>query len=210
VLGEFAGRRLACGALLALIVAMLFAAPAQAQPSHQPAQPKPSTPGGLPIQLPALGGVHLPIKLPIGLGMLTGKSTTPPPTSTSPSRPPSSAPPSTNRPPTHTRRPSSTHPTAPASRGSAQPAKADRRFAVAAGVARTHAVNPHKHPRHRSKTHAIRPAAHRGAVADLFKHPLSEPNVELLLGVIALLGLGVIGIVTMSGRRARPARKHRR
>jgi hypothetical protein len=71
-------------------------------------------------------------------------------------------------------------------------------------------VNPHKHPRHRSKTHAIRPAAHRGAVADLFKHPLSEPNVELLLGVIALLGLGVIGIVTMSGRRARPARKHRR
>jgi hypothetical protein len=77
-------------------------------------------------------------------------------------------------------------------------------------VARTHAVNPHKHPRDRSRTRSIRPAAHRGAVADLFKHPLSEPNVELLLGVIALLGLGVIGIVTMSGRRARPARKHRR
>jgi hypothetical protein len=75
-------------------------------------------------------------------------------------------------------------------------------------------VRRHHHDRrHPAKRASIRVAAHRDgkAAADLLDNlPLHAPNVELLLGVIALLCLGVIGIVTVSGRRSRPARKHRR
>jgi hypothetical protein len=201
---------LACGAAAPVLVAVLFlATPAQAAPSGQPASPSPAAPGGLPIHLP-LSGIKLPINLPLDLGILTGANTTPP----------NSTPPTAKLPPAHSGQPATgtprPHPDPSAALGAAaQTSRA--RAAVAAGATTNdpthHSRRHHKHRRHLAKPRAIRAAAHRDgkAAADLVDSlPVHAPNVELLLGIIALFCLGVIGIVTVSGRRGRPERKHRR
>jgi hypothetical protein len=190
---------------------LFLATPAQAAPSGQPASPSPAAPGGLPIHLP-LSGIKLPINVPFDLGILSGAKATspssaPPTASASPVQ--SGQPPTTGSTRPHPSRSAALGPAARTSRTRAAPAAA-----VPVHTSRsTHPSRHHKHRRHPATPRSIRAAAHRDgkAAADLVNSlPVHAPNVGLLLGVIALLCLGVIGIVTVSGRRGRPERKHGR
>jgi hypothetical protein len=208
--GRWAARiavTMASGALL------LLAVPAHAAPSGQPSKPRAShaQQQGIPIDL-HVGGLRVHIVVPLNLGILGGPSSSPESAPTT-SAPAASTPPVTSH---HPSPPGKTHQHPPTSRAThARPPTASSQAAVPL-VAATHRAGRHTRPAHRP-THVTKhhskasPVRHHDIAAGLVSNPpLPGANVAALLAVIAVFGIGVLGIVLAAGRRTQPEAKHRR